>query len=33
MTCAKQLQAVRNAAGLSQSLAALPLIAAGIIGS
>lgn len=33
MTFAKQLQAARNDAGLSQSQAALPLIAAGIIGS
>ena len=33
MTFASQLQAARIAAGLSQSQAAVPLIAAGIIGS
>lgn len=33
MIFAEQLQAARAAAGLSQSQAALPLIAAGIIGS
>jgi hypothetical protein len=33
MTFAEQLQAARAAAGLSQSQAALPLIAVGIIGS
>jgi transcriptional regulator with XRE-family HTH domain len=33
MTFAEQLQAARNAAGLSQSQAALPLISAGVIGS
>lgn len=33
MTFAEQLQAARNAAGLSQSQAALPLIEAQIIGS
>jgi transcriptional regulator with XRE-family HTH domain len=33
MTFAEQLQGARAAAGLSQSQAALPLIAAGIIGS
>lgn len=33
MSFAQQLQAARAAAGLSQSQAALPLIAAGIIGS
>ena len=33
MTFAEQLQAARNAAGLSQSQAALPLISAGILGS
>jgi DNA-binding transcriptional regulator YiaG len=33
MTFAAQLQAARNAAGLSQSQAALPLISAGILGS
>lgn len=33
MTFAKQLQAARAAAGLSQSKAAVPLIEAGILGS